>query len=151
MAIESAECLSRYEGHGVLFDYPGFWELTEETEDGDVLLTVSADGACFWALRILKECPRPDEVIGSCVQAFQDEYEDAEVQESRGTLALMPAVCREVQFSCFELLNSVFLSSVRSSDMSLLAWWQGTDHELTEARPVFEQISQSVRILSLLG
>ena len=87
----------------------------------------------------------------SCIEAFQEEYEDTEVQITKGTLATMPAVCRELQFYCFELLNCVTLSSVRASDMSLLAWWQGTDHELTDVRSVFEQISHSVRILSLHG
>jgi len=151
MAIESSECLTRYEGHGVQFDYPGFWEISEEADGDDVLLTVSADGSCFWALRILKECPRPEEVVISCVKAFEEEYDEVEVQDIRGTLAMMPAVCRELEFSCFELLNTVSLSSVRSADMSLLAWWQGTDHQLAEVRSVFEQISQSVRIQSIAG
>jgi hypothetical protein len=151
MAIGNEEYLNRFEGYGVQFDYPGFWELSEETDGDDVLLTVSADGSCFWALRVLKECPRAEEVVESCVKAFEDEYEDTEVQIVKGTLATMPAVCREVQFSCFELLNAVGLSSVRATDMSLLAWWQATDHELADVRDAFEQISQSVRILSLHG
>lgn len=150
MDFDTGECLAHYEGHGVQFDYPGFWELIEEADGDDALLTVSADGTAFWALRILRDCPRPEEIVVSCVAAFQEEYDDAEVQEGRGTLALMPAVCRELQFSCFELLNSVSLSCVRSAEMSLLVWWQGTDHELEDVRAVFEQISQSVRILTLL-
>ena len=147
VTLDLSACLTRYEGHGVGFEYPDIWELTVEAVDRDVLLTVSADGVCFWALRILGECPGADEVIESCVAAFRDEYDDIEVQESRGVLAELPAVCREVEFSCFELLNSVSLSCVRSSEMSLLAWWQGTDHELTEIRAVFDRITQSVRIL----
>ncbi len=149
MTLDISACLTRYEGHGVLFEYPDIWELTEETDSRDVLLTVSADGVCFWALRILPECPRAEEVIEACVDAFRDEYQDAEVQESRGVLAAMPAFCREIGFSCFELLNSVSLSCAQSSEMTLLAWWQGTDHELTDIRLVFERITQSVRILSL--
>ena len=151
MAFETSEYLSRYEGHGVQFDYPGFWELNEEADGNDVLLTVAADGACFWALRILRDCPRAEDVMVSCVETFQVEYDDAEVEVINGVLAMMPAVCRELEFSCFELLNTVSLSCVRATDMSLLAWWQATDHELADVRPVFEQISQSVRILSLNG
>ncbi len=151
MAFDTSECLTRYEGHGVQFDYPGFWEIAEEADGDDVLLTVSADGSCFWALRILKECPRPEDVVVSCVKAFVDEYDDVEVQDIRGTLAMMPAVCRELEFSCFELLNTVGLSCVRSADMSLLVWWQATDHQLSDVRSVFEQISESVRILSIAG
>ena len=70
--------------------------------------------------------------------------------ETGGVLAEMPAFCREVEFSCFELLNSVALSSVRSSKMTLLVWWQGTDHELESTRPILDGITQSVRILDLL-
>lgn len=150
MSTDDVSCLVTYERHGITFEYPGYWEITEELDDKDLLITVSGDSSCFWALRILHECPRPEEVVNSCVDAFKEEYDDAEVTETGGVLAEMPAVCREVEFSCFELLNSVALSSVRSSRMTLLTWWQGTDHELQSLRPVLERITQSVRILDLL-
>lgn len=149
--MNDSEILTRYEAHGVRFDYPGYWEVTEEQDGEDRLITVTADGTSFWALRIIPDCPRADDVVKSCVEAFEEEYEDVEVHEQKSvTLAKMPAVSREVNFSCFELLNSVSLTSVRSSEMTLLAWWQGTDHELEEVRELFEQITKSVRILSLL-
>ena len=150
MSANDVSCLVPYERHGVTFEYPGYWELTEEAEDADILITVSGDTSCFWALRILHGCPRPDEVVNSCVEAFREEYDDMEVTDAGGVLAEMPAVCRELEFSCFELLNSVSLSSVRSSRMTLLAWWQGTDHELTDVRQILDRITQSVRILDLL-
>ncbi len=149
MSFDIAACLVPYERHGVTFEYPGSWELTEENDDADVLITVAADNSCFWALRILHGCPRPDEVVNSCVEAFKEEYDDPEITESGGVLAEMPAFCREVEFTCFELLNSAAFSSVRSSKMTLLAWWQGTDHELEFTRPILERINQSVRILDL--
>jgi hypothetical protein len=148
MTIDNSECLIRFEGHGVQFDYPGFWELTEEHDGKDVIITVSADGTCFWVLRILADNPRADEVVNSCLEALQEEYDEAEVEVVSTTLAQLPAYCREVGFSCFELLNSVSLTSVQASGMTLLVWWQGTDHELGELRPLFEQVTQSVRILS---
>lgn len=148
MTIDKIECLTTYEGHGIRFDYPGFWELTEESDGDDHQITVTADSACFWVLRILAGNHSADEVVNSCIDALREEYEDAEVHEAEATLAMMPAFCREVGFSCFELLNSVSLTSVGSSGITLLAWWQGTDHELIEIRPLFEQMTQSVRILS---
>jgi hypothetical protein len=150
MSLNDASCLVPYDGHGITFEYPGYWELSEEIDDTDVLITVSADNSCFWALRILHGCPRPDEVVNSCIEAFKEEYDDPEVTESGGVLAEMPAFCREVEFSCFELLNSVALCSVRSSSMTLLVWWQGTDHELESIRPILDRMTQSVRILDLL-
>ncbi|MEJ7590568.1 MAG: hypothetical protein WKF77_03410 [Planctomycetaceae bacterium] len=150
MSLNDASCLVPYEGHGITFEYPGYWEISEEVDDTDVLITVLTDNSCFWALRILHGCPRPDEVVNSCIEAFKEEYDEAEVTESGGVLAEMPAFCREVEFSCFELLNSVALSSVRSSKMTLLVWWQGTDHELESTRPILDRMTQSVRILDLL-
>ncbi len=146
MTLDISACLTRYEGHGVTFEFPDIWELTEDVEDKDVLLTIRADSVSFWALRILSERPRADEVIQACVDAVQDEYEDVEVLESRGMLAALPASCRELGFTCFELLNSVSFTCVRATEMTLLAWWQGTDHELTEIRVIFERMTQSVRI-----
>ena len=150
MTIDKSECLTRYEARGVRFDYPGYWELTEENEDGDSLITVSADGACFWVLRILTRNHSAEEVVNSCLEALQEEYDDAEVHEGTATLALMPALCCEIGFSCFELLNTVSLTSVCASGVTLLAWWQGTDHELGDIRPLFEQMTQSVRITALI-
>ena len=150
MSQNDASCLVPYEGHGIGFEYPGYWEIIEEVDGTDVLITVATDSSCFWALRILYGCPRPDEVVNSCIEAFKDEYDDPEVTETGGVLAEMPAFCREVEFSCFELLNSVALSSVRSSKMTLLVWWQGTDHELESIRPILDRMTQSVRILDLL-
>ncbi len=150
MSLDDASCLVPYEGHGITFEYPGFWEITEEFEGEDALISVVADNACFWALRILRTCPRPDEVVNSCVEAFKEEYDDPEITELGGVMAEMPAFCREVEFTCFELLNSAAFCSVRSSKMTLLAWWQGTDHELEFTRPILEKMTQSVRILDLL-
>lgn len=150
MSLDPSALLVPYEGHGVSFEYPGYWEISEEADGKDVMITVAADNTCFWTLRILHDCPRPDEVVNSCIDAFKQEYDDPEVTETSGVLAEMPAFCREVEFSCLELLNSVALSSVRSSKMTLLAWWQGTDHELESTRSILDRITQSVRILDLL-
>ncbi len=150
MSLDPSFCLVPYEGHGVTFEYPGYWEISEEAVGKDVIITVAADNTCFWTLRILFDCPRPDEVVNSCLDAFKEEYDDPEVTESTGVLADMPAFCREVEFSCLELLNSVSLSSVRSSKMTLLVWWQGTDHELESTRSILDRITQSIRIPDLL-
>ncbi|MBL8816094.1 MAG: hypothetical protein JNL58_08695 [Planctomyces sp.] len=151
MVLDLSGCLQHYDNHGIFFEYPDIWEITEEIEpDGDVLITVSADGACFWAIRILASSPAPPDVVGSCVSAFQEEYEDVDEYPSSGQLAQMPAYGRDLEFSCFELLNTVSLKSVRGPEFTILVWWQGTDHELGDVRPVFEQITSTVRIKKLM-
>lgn len=146
MGLDLSGCLNRYDSHGVRFDYPDIWELSEEETDGDTTITVLTDGTCFWTLRILRGRQSPPEVVNSCVAAFREEYEDVEETSSEVRLADMPAYSRELEFSCLELLNTVSLACVRTMELTLLIWWQGTDHELRDLRPVLETITDSVRV-----
>ncbi len=150
MPIDFQDCLVRYEQHGVLFEYPDIWELDEQTSDGDFLITVSCSDTCFWTLRIISSCPSATQVVDSCVKAFEEEYDDVEVEKPDSKLAEMPAAARDVTFFCMDLMNNVGLRSVRTSEFTLLAWWQGTHHELAENQPVLDHITRSLRSLQLL-
>jgi len=148
MSIESS--LQPFQKHGVQFLYPDIWEL-DETEDADaVIVTISSDGTCFWAIHILGNCPPPPQVVDSCVEAFKEEYDDAEASVVDSRLAEMPAYARDMEFSCYELMNTASLQSVRTADFTLLVLWQGTDHELSEYRHVLEFMTSSVRADSLI-
>ena len=144
-----SEVLAEWQGHGVAFLYPDAWELSEASDGDDVIVTVAADESCFWILRIFADSPRPSEVIASCLEAFQEEYDELEIRETSERLAEMPAQGQELEFSCYELLNTIELRSVRTLEMTLLVWWQATDHELHTVRPHFDAMMQSVRILSM--
>ncbi len=147
MPLDVSGCLNDYEAHGIRFQYPDIWEIQEESDtDGDVVITVLTEGTCFWTIRVLNSRPSPLEIMNSCVAAFREEYEDLDEYSESGVLAGLPATIRLLEFSCLELINTVSLSCVRAGEFSLLVWWQGTDHELGEIRPVFEKISGSVRI-----
>lgn len=148
MLPSTPELLATWQGHGVCFQYPDIWELTEDVDGDDVIVTVAADDSCFWILRILAESPRPSDVLTSCLDAFRDEYEDVEIREVATRLADMPAQGRELEFSCYELLNTAELRCVRTLSATLLAWWQATDHELATVRAHFDRMSASVRIVS---
>ena len=150
MEIDIQNCLVSYSKHGVQFTYPDIWEIDEQTEDDDVLITVSSTGTAFWTLRMLPSCPPPPQVVESCVEAFREEYEDVEVEQIECRLAEMPAYSRDLEFFCLELMNAVGLRSVRTSEFTLLVWWQGTDHELEECRPILDHMTHSVRADSLL-
>lgn len=151
MAFDVSGCLNEYDNHGVLFEYPDIWELVEQPEeDGDILITVSTEGTCFWSLRILRSSPSPVEVVNSCVAAFREEYEDLDEYPGNDLLAGMSGSGRDLEFSCFELINSASLRSVQGPQFTVLVWWQGTDHELDEVRSVLEKMTQSVQIRGFL-
>ena len=99
--------LVQFQNHGVHFCYPDVWQLEEVgSDDDDILITVSGDGTCFWSIHILSNSPPPPQVIESCVAAFTDEYEDADATVSERLLAEMPAYARDVEFSCYDLMNT---------------------------------------------
>lgn len=143
-------CLVTYHNHGIQFMYPDFWEISEDVEGHDIIITISGTDSCFWTLRILPACPPPPQVVESCVSAYQEEYDDVEVEQTEHRLAEMPAYSRDLEFFCMELLNTVGLRSVRTAEFTLLVWWQGTQHELAECQPIFEQMTASLRADSLL-
>ncbi|MDG1895009.1 MAG: hypothetical protein P8J37_08875 [Fuerstiella sp.] len=150
MNLDIGDCIVPYNNHGVVFLYPDIWQVEEETDGQDVIITVSSTGTCFWTLRILPASPAPPQTVESCVTAFQEEYEDAEVEQVDTVLAEMPAYSRDVSFFCMELLNTAALRSVRTSDFTLLVWWQATSHELDELRSVLDQMTESVRATALM-
>ena len=150
MPIDFQDCLVRYSNHGIQFDYPDIWAIEEQAADGDVLITVSGSETCFWTVRIMASCPPPPQVVESCVTAFEEEYEDAEVEQIEGKLAEMPAVARHVTFFCMDLMNAANLRSVRTSEFTLLVWWQGTHHELAENQPILDHLTHSLRSQQLL-
>jgi hypothetical protein len=148
MSIESS--LQPFQKYGVQFLYPDIWELEETADDNNVIVTVSSEGTCFWAIHILGDCPPPPQAVESCIEAFMEEYEDAEASVANARLADMPAYARDLNFSCYELMNTASLQSVRTTDFTLLVLWQGTDHELSEYRHILEFMTSSVRAESLI-
>ncbi len=131
------------------FQYPADWTLDSSADDGRLAVSAAADDSCFWSLHILPDCPAPDDVVASCIAAFEEEYDDVECTRLETHLAEMPATAREISFSCFELLNTACVLSVRTSEQTLLVLWQGTDHELPQQRPLFAHMTESVRLDAL--
>jgi hypothetical protein len=142
------DVLDEYRSNALQFLYPAAWELREETENDDTVITITADDSCFCVLRLMPARPAPPAVVKSCVTALRGEYEEIEITRPETQLAKLPTCSREASFSCFELLNAAGFAAARGSRHTLLIWWQCTDHELPVARPLFDRLIQSVKIPS---
>lgn len=135
-----------YHEHGVRFRYPSGWELTEQHVDNEVTITVSSPETSFWALVLHFEGPRPEDLIESALDAFREEYEELDIYSTEAMLCHRANVARDVEFVCFELINSAFLRAFRTGRFSALVLYQGTDHELEQTRETLESISASLRL-----
>ncbi len=134
-----------YRGHGISFQYPGHWELTEEQGDETVTISVGDAGA-FWSLTILNRRPHAEHVIEEAVKAFEDEYEEVDSYPLHARLAGESAQGKNLEFMAMELVNCVSLLSVEIGGRTLLVMSQVTDHEQDQFNPFFDAITASVTV-----
>lgn len=135
-----------YQNHGLLFRYPAAWNLTEETGDGCVEITVAPGDTAYWTATILTERPEIGEVLEAAVDTYMELYDEVDVFDLSTEIAHHPGEGRDVEFVCFELLNRAELRAFRTSHCTVLISCQGTDTELEELQPMFDEITCSLEV-----
>jgi hypothetical protein len=138
--------LSTYESRGVRFRYPAGWELSEQVAEDEVTVSVQSEGTSFWTIVLLSSRPDPDHVLDSVVETFDQDYDDLDVHMSVGSVCGLPAMGRDLDFVCYDLVNSAVLRAFQTNEKTVFVLFQGTDHELFSTRPELEAISASLEI-----
>ncbi len=133
-----------YEGHGIRFRYPAYWELTEQEDDEATSITVASPETSFWSISLFQDGPSPQQVLDSAIEAFREEYAEVDVYASSARTGERAGAARDVDFVCFELINSAFLRSFQTERFTVLVLYQGFDGELETTRPLLEAISASL-------
>ena len=95
---------------------------------------------------MFRDSPSPEQVIASAVDAFREEYEEVDVYPSDERLGDRPGIANDVDFVCFELINSAYLRAFQTDRFTVLVLYQGFDGELAETRPLLEAISASLTL-----
>ncbi|HEX4072057.1 MAG TPA: hypothetical protein VHX68_12825 [Planctomycetaceae bacterium] len=135
-----------YEGNGLRFRYPAFWELIEQEDEESTSITVASPDTSFWSVSLFRSGPSPQQLIASAVEAFREEYDEVDVYPSDESMGDRPGVAQDVDFVCFELINSAFLRAFQTDRFTVLVLYQGFDGELAETRPLLEAISASLTL-----
>jgi hypothetical protein len=135
-----------YKGHGIRFRYPASWELVEQEDGESTSITVASPDTSFWSVSLFPEGPSPEQVVASAVEAFREEYDEVDVYPSEEKMGDRPGTALDVDFVCFELINSAFLRSFQTDRLTVLVLYQGFDGELAETRPLLEAISASLAL-----
>ena len=136
--------LTDYSNYGVRFRFPSAWELSEETSSDETTISVQSYGTSFWTIVLFKSRPDPEAVLDTVVAAFEQDYEEVDVLTAVGSLSGLPSLGRDLDFVCYDLLNSATLRAFQTSNQTVLVMFQGTDHELETTRPQLESISASL-------
>jgi hypothetical protein len=134
-----------YTDHGVQFRFPSDWTLSEESNYEETTITIQSDGTSFWTLMLFKSRPDPEEVLETVVSAFVQDYEDVDVTSAIDNLAGLPSLGRDLDFVCYDLVNSAVVRAFQTSDQTIMVLYQGTDHELESTRDQLHAITASLK------
>lgn len=133
-----------FEGHGVRFEYPSDWEVSQDNDEGNLAITVESGGTAFWMLSILQERPEAHDVIQAALQSLEDEYEDCDVYESSEQICLLPTEGCDVDFTCLEMINRAALRACEGDTSSLFVLYQTSDLESEEMTPHLKAMTKSL-------
>ncbi|HID21223.1 MAG TPA: hypothetical protein EYP14_02335 [Planctomycetaceae bacterium] len=136
---------SLYHAHGVRFWVPDDWTLSEQDVGHHVSINVQSPETSFWSLTLFFDRPEPRRVAEAVLQAFREEYDEIDVYPGECGVGGHEAVAHDIEFFCWELLNSAFLRVFQTQRFTALVLFQGTDTELRETRPLLDRISESLR------
>lgn len=139
---------AEFHKHGVRFRFPRSWKLTEEPSRNETCITVAGPRTAFWSLTLFFDCPSPDDVTETVLEAFRDEYEDLDVYPAVVRLGSKPAVGADLEFVALDLTNSAFVRVCRTDRFTAVVLYQATDDELDEGLPVLEAITDSIEFES---
>jgi hypothetical protein len=135
-----------FDKHGIRFRFPDAWELTEETAENTISITVAPSAGLFWSVTLFFDGPSPDDVVETAVQAFGDEYPEHDVYNVPATLGPHRGIGADIEFVALDLVNSAFLRACRTERFTALVLYQGTDRDLEESLEVLEAISESLEL-----
>jgi hypothetical protein len=133
-----------YDAHGITFQYPADWELSEQVGDGEVLITATSSDTSFWSISLFSDRPPLETIVSTAVDAFREEYEELDVYEAVASLCGRPALARDLEFFCLELLNSAWIRAFSTPDFTALVLFQANDQDLPATEPLFKKMSQSL-------
>jgi hypothetical protein len=139
-----------YQAHGVMFRYPGEWELSEQREGEQLSITVSSPQTAFWTVSLFPDRPDPADIVAATIDAFHDEYAELDDYPSKVRLCRSPTVARDIDFVCLELLNTAGIRAFRTREFTVLVLFQLTEGERAELGPVLERITRSLTCIASL-
>jgi len=135
-----------YQSHGVSFRYPGEWELTEEQTDDQLSITVSSPLTAFWTLILFPDCPEPEDVVETTLDAFHEEYSEMDEYPSKARVGRRRTIGRDIDFVCLDVLNLARVRAFRAAPFTGMVLFQLTEAEEDEMGPILERITRSLSL-----
>jgi hypothetical protein len=133
-----------YQSHGVQFEYPEDWELTETRDDTEIMITVQSPDTSFWLLTLVEDRPDPERLAEAALAAFREEYDDLDVYPVEETGDASAIGAWDLEFRCLEVYNSAWIRTFQTDFFSALILYQSSDKELDETRGILQGMTASL-------
>lgn len=136
-----------FNAHGLRFEYPDDWTLTEQESDGLMSVHLQSPGTAFWSLTLLPDCPPVEDVLEAAIAAYRAEYAEVDVYRQDTSLAGLPTAACTLDFVYLDLVNSAALKSVATPDFTAFVVFQGEGREFEMLQPQYAALMESLEYL----
>ncbi len=142
----SVKCcdMQTYLGHGIRFQYPAEWVVSEEEHGPTVNIHLQTPGMAFWMLTLLPSTTDVTDVVEAAVAAFEDEYEQVDRYDRSPEFDDLRTAGCDLDFVCLDLVNSACIRAVALTEHTALVLFQGEDRELETFRSQLDAVTESL-------
>lgn len=137
---------SRYNKHGLVFNYPSDWTIEETRQGGEISVHVQSPATTFWCVTVMPDRPQPERTVKTVVEAFQDSYDDVDVYDLEYGDDDEMHLIQQIDFVCHELVNTAIVESLQIGLVTLVILYQGLDQELNEYNDELKYMSDSIEV-----
>lgn len=137
--------MATFDEYDITFEYPDGWELTVEGDASERTVTLQSPDTAFWLLNVYAEHISPLALVNQASAAFEDEYDDAEVEPFSAEILEFDTDGRDVDFSSLDLMGHARIESFSTHKRTFLILGQWSDMD-DAADEVFAAIRSSLRL-----
>jgi hypothetical protein len=138
--------MTTYHGHGLQFQYPPEWTLTEEAHESSTNIHLQTPGLAFWTLTLLPNTTSVMDVVEATVDAFEEEYDQVDRYDREFEFDGVRTAGCDLDFVCLDLVNSACVRAIALAESTALVLFQGEDREWDAFREQFEDVTASLLV-----
>lgn len=136
--------MSTFDSHGIQFDYPNEWQLSEETEEGQTTISLESPRSAFWMLMIVAGRPAAEDVLASALGSFQEEHPSADAYEVEEQICMLPTIGVDIDFESAEMINRAAFRICETDNVTLFVVHQCPQTEEAEFGNELKSITSSL-------
>ena len=134
-----------YQQDQLTFQYPENWTLTDAPDESlPRAISLESPGGLLWSVHLHPTDADPDEILDEAIDTLRETYPDLELSTESPEFDMFTGKAFGALFFCLDFLVRVKLQVFRTSDYTLLLWYQCEDRDFDAQEMVFRAISTTL-------